>query len=593
MTMITPSYLGETIEYSSLHACRSTLEDPTMSKRVTRRLDLSRKLLLSAAGLLAVAVPIVFGLLNATQARAVSPAQNTATIAPTFSGVSIKSNKSTDNAMHKMLGGPDGYSMENVTLRMLIGDVYGVQDDRISGAPEWLNSEKYDIQAKIDKSAADELQKLSPAQRELERERMLQALLAEHFKLTLHRETKEISVYVLGIDDNGPKLQLAKPGDTYPNGIKGLDGLPAGPHRVGGQRGQLTVQALSMATVASVLSREFGGRTILDRTGLKGEYDFTLRWTPDENQAVILTAIEEQLGLKLETQKVPMEVLVIDHAEQPSKPQAQNTEIIPPVFAVASVKRNKAGTASLKTGNGIISQRLNMETGTFNAVNTSMWELIRLAYRVEDYQISGAPDWFSSELYDVDAKAEKSAIDEMQKVGNDQRAVENQRMLQTLLKERFKLTLRHVTKHLPIYSLVVADAGKLHEAQGDCAPGATTVSDSGTPPCGSLRVFPWVGRMDGLKVPVTQLVANLSGFTKRMVLDNTDLTGKYDMNLKWFPSPGEFPPRPAYLPPTYQPDPNSPPLLAAIKQQLGLKLESQTGPVPLLVIDHVEKPSEN
>jgi len=71
-----------------------------------------------------------------------------------------------------------------------------------------------------------------------------------------------------------------------------------------------------------------------------------------------------------------------------------------------------------------------------------MWELIRLAYRVEDYQVSGAPDWFSSELYDVDAKAEKSAIDEMQKLGNDQRELENQLMLQTLLKDRFKLILR-------------------------------------------------------------------------------------------------------------------------------------------------------
>ena len=76
------------------------------------------------------------------------------------------------------------------------------------------------------------------------------------------------------------------------------------------------------------------------------------------------------------------------------------------------------------------------------AENISMWELIRLAYRVEDYQVSGAPDWFSSELYDVDAKAEKSAIDEMQKLGNDQRELENQLMLQTLLKDRFKLILR-------------------------------------------------------------------------------------------------------------------------------------------------------
>jgi uncharacterized protein (TIGR03435 family) len=106
-------------------------------------------------------------------------------------------------------------------------------------------------------------------------------------------------------------------------------------------------------------------------------------------------------------------------------------------------------------------------------------------------------------------------------------------------------------------------------------------------------VFNWVGRIDGQKVPIIQLVANLSGFTKRMVLDNTNLGGKYDINLSWFPGPNEFPPRPAYLPPTYQPDPNSPPLLTAIQQQLGLKLESQTAPVELLVIDHVEKPSEN
>jgi uncharacterized protein (TIGR03435 family) len=149
----------------------------------------------------------------------------------------------------------------------------------------------------------------------------------------------------------------------------------------------------------------------------------------------------------------------------------------------------------------------------------------------------------------------------------------------------------HQTKELPTYSLVAAEAGKLHEAQGDCAPGPTTlILDSGMTPCGSLRVFPWVGRMDGVKVPITQLVANLSGFTKRMVLDNTNLGGKYDINLKWFPGPSEFPPRPAYLPPTYQPDPNSPPLLTAIQQQLGLKLKSQTGPVPLLVIDHVEMP---
>jgi uncharacterized protein (TIGR03435 family) len=274
--------------------------------------------------------------------------------------------------------------------------------------------------------------------------------------------------------------------------------------------------------------------------------------------------------------------------------QTQNSASVTPVYKVASVKLNKAGTSALKTG-GIVSQRLNTGPGTFTAENISMWELIRLAYRVEDYQVSGAPDWFSSDLYDIDAKAEKSAIDEVQKLGDDQRELQNRSMLQTLLKDRFKLTLSQVTKDLPVYSLVVAEAGKLHEAQGDCGPGPHTMElgTSSPPPCGSLRVFPWVGRMDGMKVPITQLVANLSGFTKRMVFDNTKLGGKYDIDLKWFPGPSEFPPRPAYLPPTYQPDPNTPDLLTAIQRQLGLKLESQTAPVELLVIDHAEKPAES
>jgi uncharacterized protein (TIGR03435 family) len=286
------------------------------------------------------------------------------------------------------------------------------------------------------------------------------------------------------------------------------------------------------------------------------------------------------------------------HATQTrAQAQDQNSASSTPAYEAASIKFNQAGTDSLKTGNGIIMQRIMFTPGTFTAHNISMWELIRNAYRVDDYQVLGAPEWFSSELYDVDAKAEKSVIDEMRKLGSDQRERENRRMLQALLEDRFKLTLHHETKELPIYSLVVAEAGKLHEAQGDCGPHPNPVivklGTSPPPPCGSLRVHTWVGQLDGQKVPITQLVANLSAFTKRMVLDKTHLGGKYDIDLKWFPDPSEFPPRPAYLPSTNQPDPSSPPLLVAIQQQLGLKLEPQTGPVPLLVIDHVEKPPEN
>jgi uncharacterized protein (TIGR03435 family) len=593
-------------------ACVSGVTGADLKKRIARimtesfarKLDFRRKLFLSAAALAAIALPILFGPLRATRARAESQAQ-TAAFAPAFENASIKPNNGTPMAGFSIVGKPfagimwkaDRFMATNFTLHKLIQRAYDVQDDQILGGPDWVNSEGYDIDAKVEKSVVDELQRLGPDQRVLRSRRMLQELLADRFKLTLHHETKEVPAYLLVIAKDGAKLQEAKPGDTYPDGFKDPHGRPLGAGTLL-QPGpcKLVGQGIPIASLARDLSQLLG-RAVVDQTGLNGVYDFTVDCHTAfmERGDSLLTVLPEQLGLELKPQTAPVEVLAIDHAEKPADPQAQNTAIIPPAFEVASIRLNKAGTASLKTGNGIISQRLNIEPGTFTAVNISMWELIRLAYRVEDYQVSGAPDWFASELYDVDAKAEKSAIDEMQKLGNDQRQLEKRRMLQTLLKGRFKLTLRQVTKDLPIYSLVVADAGKLHEAQGDCAPGPTTlVLDSRLPPCGSLRVFPWVGRMDGLKVPITQLVANLSGFTKRMVLDNTSLGGKYDITLKWFPGPSEFPPRPAYLPPTYQPDPNSPPLLTAIQQQLGLKLDSQIGPVPLLVIDHVEKPpSEN
>lgn len=114
----------------------------------------------------------------------------------------------------------------------------------------------------------------------------------------------------------------------------------------------------------------------------------------------------------------------------------------------------------------------------------------------------------TSELYDVNAKAGKSAVDEMQKLGKDQRDVENQRMHQALLKDRFKMTLNRGTKDLPIYSLVVAKVGKLHEAQGDCGPEPPPWKPGmppPPPPCGGLRVFNWVGRIDGLKVPINSI----------------------------------------------------------------------------------------
>jgi uncharacterized protein (TIGR03435 family) len=193
-------------------------------------------------------------------------------------------------------------------------------NDRILGAPDWAKSDKFDIAAKVDSSDVAELQKLSQYQRGL----MLQALLVDRFKMVIHAETRELPVFALVIAKNGPKLKEATPED------KGMMRLT---------RGMLVGQGIPITFLANMLMHqsELEGRTVLDKTGLTGKYEVTLQWTPEDQtlpgpadgaQATappsdasgpsIYTALQEQLGLKLESTKGPVEFLVIDHIEQPS-----------------------------------------------------------------------------------------------------------------------------------------------------------------------------------------------------------------------------------------------------------------------------------
>ena len=331
-------------------ACVSGVTGADLKKRIVRimtegaarKLNFAKRLLLSAAGLAAIVVPVAFGLAHATPRLTQNqPQGQTADKSKyEFAVASIKPNKSGGERI-ALSYSPDGFTGVNVTLRLLVRFAYGpVEDSRILGGPDWENSERFDIEARVDSAAVDELQKLAPAQLHLTRQSMLQALLADRFKLTVHRETKEIPVYAIVIAKNGPKLQESKPGDTYPNGLKGADGR-GGVGLFGGRGGPLVGQGTPIATLATVLSQQLG-RVVLDKTGLNGKYDFTLQWVPDQGQAgmgsgadgsqpvtespasvessgpSIFTAIQEQLGLKLESQKAPVDILVIDRAEWPS-----------------------------------------------------------------------------------------------------------------------------------------------------------------------------------------------------------------------------------------------------------------------------------
>ncbi len=261
-------------------------------------------------------------------------------------------------------GGPDSGDPGRVaytfsTIRDLMIDAYGVKRSQISGGPNWLDSERFDIVAKVPAGATKEQVKV-----------MLQNLLAERFQLTLHRETKELPIYALVVTAKGPKLKDSIATDTPPafdsppnkggrgeggmqvSGMKiGPDGCPATPPRAAGRGANFVMmtpngecmisKGQTMDGLALQLSNRFD-RPVIDQTGLKGKYDLRLRYDPssmpggrgdvlmtkgipdgpgpgaagEDPPPSIFNALQEQLGLKLEARKGPVDLLMIDHVEK-------------------------------------------------------------------------------------------------------------------------------------------------------------------------------------------------------------------------------------------------------------------------------------
>jgi uncharacterized protein (TIGR03435 family) len=307
-----------------------------MTERMARKLDFGRKLLLSTAGVLALALPLVFGLVHAPQIRAQEQA---ATTGGTMSDVEFKIGPSAAGNPHRvgMMYSPTGFKSMNTTLQALIQEAYGVQPNQIVGAPAWIKTAEYDleIEPKADKPEPDGLSiDQSLEQSRTRNQRVLQAVLADRFKLKLHPETRELSTYALVVADDGPKLQPAKPASSYPDPVKGPPGgLLNKSFRMLNNGSQTGMEARGIAApdLASQLSRQLGS-IVVDKTGLTGNYDFTLNWKSDgsvgdfnvpvsgASASSLLTAIQEQLGLKLEPQKGPIEVLVIDQVARQTEP---------------------------------------------------------------------------------------------------------------------------------------------------------------------------------------------------------------------------------------------------------------------------------
>jgi uncharacterized protein (TIGR03435 family) len=229
----------------------------------------------------------------------------------------------------------------------------------------------------------------------------------------------------------------------------------------------------------------------------------------------------------------------------------------------------KIEVASVKPGDpGATSMGNHFSPGRFTLTNYSLMSLIEWAYRLKEYQIVDAPGWLRSERWTVDGSL-TAPVSFMQ----------NMDVLQPLLAERFHLGIRRETRTTNVYSLVIAKGGpKLTPAVDDDKPGWSRYGN----------------QISGHKFDIRGLAPNLSGNLNMPVTDKTGLTGLYDIDLKWTPDPsrpdfGDVH-NPADQP---APDPNRPEIFTAIREQLGLELKAEKGPIDVLVIEQVERPSAN
>jgi bla regulator protein BlaR1 len=310
-----------------------------MTEHLVQKMDLSRKLLLGGLAFVSLAIPVALGLSAkldaATTINVNSPSQlaepattnkDTAVDPAPLAIASIRQVAPRDKDAMLTNFTDVGVTFRSVAIASIVHQAFSPQptlsmdDDLILGLPGWTQSERYDIEAKVDNDDVAKWKALSLPQKRL----ALQPLLVTRFNLQFHHETRERPTYSLVVAKNGPKLRKAQHVVTNPTGTGSPDGT--------GDRdestvtpGKIVLKGSSLSLLASLLSSQGLSHTVVDKTGLTELYDITLRWSPDDvgssdaSLPSLFTALQEQLGLKLEYNKNPIDVIVIDHIERPSE----------------------------------------------------------------------------------------------------------------------------------------------------------------------------------------------------------------------------------------------------------------------------------
>jgi uncharacterized protein (TIGR03435 family) len=478
------------------------------------------------------------------------------------------------------------YELRNATMLELIATAWGVDaDDGVFGGPNWLETDRFDVLARVPANSTPESRKI-----------MLQEVLADRFRLVVHSDMKPVQAWVL---TSGPHPQL-KEGDGSGNAGCQTSNEQSVVRVITLSCRNMTMDAFA-ETLRSYAPLYLGRFQLLDQTGLKGSWNFKVTFSPQAYMVMaglsgseglsIFDAVDKQLGLKLESRMLPAPVMVVDSVNrQPTDnpPQTlQSLPVLPTEFEVTDVKPSAPGATPAGRGLQPVGGRVDLRGFTLQQLILLAWN-IRITDSwgfTNDYVLVGAPKWFQTERFDVVAKA--PATDPPGPVDPDSLRL----MLRALLADRFKLATHFEDRPVTVYAMV-AEQPKLKKADPLSRSECRSIPP-GSPGANANRVLSVSHTCQNTTMgQLAERLPSIMSSFEHPVVDATGLKGGWDFVLSWSPAQNLLRAQAVGMP--VSSDPNGfLTIFEALEKQLGIKLKLQKHPLPVLVVDHVERPSEN
>jgi uncharacterized protein (TIGR03435 family) len=488
------------------------------------------------------------------------------------------------------------YVNRDATMLNLIEAAYGVSEDSIAGGPGWLNSDLFDVIAKVPDGTTPATAKL-----------MLQALLADRFKLVVHNETRPVPRYVLSVGKGGSKLKTASGSGNPGCQPKQQGGGNGGPGDLASQPNiQVACHDLTAQAIAENLHQMAGGyldHDVIDSTNLEGSWDFDLEWTGRGALAAkgaegisVFDAVEKQLGLKLELKNVPLPALAIESVNR--KPAA-NPPGIESTLTLAAA-RFEAATVKPADPNGRPMVGILYTGGSQMKAGGNLRDLIAMALQISPNiaadTVIGLPKSADSQRWDITAKVPSTGEGAPNVVSGRPQppplsvALE---MLRGLLVDQFELKTHTEEREVTVYALTLG-SGKAKLTQAEESERSGCKPDPSAPkPATNISVM--IGCRN---TTMAELAENLqrmaNAYIDHPIVDATGLQGGWDFLIGWTPKAMLDAPR---APSPNQPaggigeaaEPNGISAFEAVEKELGLKLVKQKRSIPVIVVDHVSE----